>query len=97
MSGLYSRGLWASAGLILLTLTGCASDPVQPLRTPIVRILPAVDSVVLFPVQRPDIEEGDDVRLLARRALDYGDENARRLEQARVSYTLIAQRYASQK
>jgi hypothetical protein len=42
---------------------------------------------------RPTLEVGDDVRLLARKALDYGDENARRLEQARKNYGRVVTSY----
>jgi len=47
------------------------------------------------PAPRPLIREGDDVRLVARRALDYGDQNAQRLEQARAAYETVRDLYAA--
>jgi hypothetical protein len=42
---------------------------------------------------RPTLEVGDDARLLTRKALDYGDENARRLAQARKNYGRVVTSY----
>jgi hypothetical protein len=69
-------------------MTACSSTA-----TVVARTLPAVDLVVPQPAPRPAITVGSDARLLARRALDYGDQNAARLEQARGAYGAIVQTY----
>lgn len=60
---------------------------------PSARLLPSADAVVPDPVPRPAARKGDDARLVARRALSYGDANADRLEQARRAYEAIVQGY----
>ena len=45
------------------------------------------------PARRPEIRPGADARLLARRALDYGDGNAARLRQARDAYEAVRLEY----
>jgi hypothetical protein len=64
-----------------------------PAAVPVPRSLPPVHSIVPETAPRPTLEVGDDVRLLARKALDYGDENARRLEQARKNYGRVVTSY----
>lgn len=72
-------------------LSGCVGTG----SAPITRRLPAADLIVPAPAPRPAIREGDDVRLLARRALDYGDQNAARLQQARKAYEAVQKHYAA--
>ena len=73
-------------------LSACAHIP-SP-RIPLARDLPPVRDVVPDPAPRPVIRKGDDARLLARRALDYGDANAARLGQARDAYQGVVDAYA---
>lgn len=56
---------------------------------PTARDLPAASLVVPEPVARPSVRVGDDARLLALRALLYGDQNAARLRQARDAYEAV--------
>ena len=73
-------------------MAGCARD-LSP--APLQRRLPASELIVPEPLARPAIRQGDDARLLARRALDYGDGNAARLRQARDAYEALRDNYAT--
>jgi len=53
--------------------------------------------VVPDPVARPTIRKGDDARIVARKALDYGDQNAARLRQGRTAYEALAKQYGGTK
>lgn len=75
-----------AAVLMTPTLAGCAKEP-RP--APLSRDLPAGELIVPAPAPRPAITVGMDARLLARRALDYGDANARLLTAARSSYEAL--------
>ena len=70
-----------------LMVSGCVTTATKP---PIARTLPPADQVVLDPAPRPVPEKGGDARVLARRALDYGDQNAARLKQSRETYRAVA-------
>lgn len=56
----------------MVILSGCASTNTAP----IIPQLPAAKAIFPEPVPRPEIRVGDDARILARRALGYGDSNA---------------------
>lgn len=51
--------------------------------------------MVPAPAARPRPRKGEDVRLFARRALNYGDENAAKLAQAGEAYGAIADHYGA--
>jgi hypothetical protein len=72
-------------------MTTCASCVAS--LEPLPRQLPSAGLVVPAPAPRPLIRAGDDARLVARRALDYGDANAQRLEQARAIYEAVRAEY----
>lgn len=59
------------------------------------RELPAAELLFQPPAPRPAIMAGTDARLLARRALDYGDGNAERLAQARQAYERLRETLAT--
>jgi len=61
---------------------------------PLARRLPPVGDIVPVPLPRPQVRKGDDARIVARRALDYGDGNARGLAQARDAYGQLVEDYA---
>lgn len=48
--------------------------------------LPPASAIFLDPLDPPTPRENEDARLFSRRALDYGDGNADRLEQSRRNY-----------
>lgn len=54
------------------------------------RLLPAVADVIPAPAARPAPARGEDARIFARRALDYGDANAAALTDAAARYGAIA-------
>lgn len=60
---------------------------------PSARHLPSAEAIVPESAPRPVIGKGDDARLVARKALSYGDANADRLEQARRAYEVVIQGY----
>lgn len=52
--------------------------------------------MVSDPVERPPpLRKGEDVRLYARKALDYGDANAELLRQGKGNYRAIVEQYAA--
>ncbi len=82
----------AAAAVLLAALTaGCAT---MPGRTRVARELPPAHHIVADPAPRPIPRKGDDARVFARRALDFGDANAMRLEQARESYQAVADEFS---
>lgn len=82
----------AQAGAITM-ICGAVGACASQVTAPVSRILPPVALVVPDPAPRPPIRKGDDVRIVARKALDFGDANALRLEQARAAYQAIADEY----
>lgn len=54
------------------------------------RALPPVADIVPAPAVRPIPMRGEDARLYARRALDYGDENAAGLRSGAEAYARLA-------
>ncbi|GEP11840.1 hypothetical protein [Methylobacterium gnaphalii] len=58
------------------------------------RSLPPVADIIAAPAPRPVPGRGEDARLFARRALDYGDANAAGLLQSGERYGALAERMA---
>ena len=82
------RGALAALALsTTLTSIGCAPTISGVSRPDVTaRALPRVDDVIRPPLKRPAPSRGEDARLFARRALDYGDANAAALVDGREAY-----------
>lgn len=60
-------------------------------------MLPARELIVPEPSKRPTPQLGDDARIFARKALDYGDSNRQRLIQAGENYQTLIDTYGGEK
>lgn len=90
MSLLKTAPKLTAVGLMALTLGACQTAS----RPPLSRSLPPASQIFATPAKRPAITKGGDARVLALRALNYGDANAARLEQARGTYEAVRVEYA---
>lgn len=81
---------WALAGCLTLTSAACGTTRGLSGAAPGVRTLPPVADIVPAPAPRPVPKRGEDARLYARRALDYGDANAAGLGDAANRYGALA-------
>lgn len=82
---------WALAGCLTLTSAACGTTRGLSSAAPGVRTLPPVADIVPAPATRPVPKRGEDARLYARRALDYGDANAAGLGDAADRYGALAE------
>ena len=92
-----SRGALVAVALsTTLTSTACAPTTTGLSRPDVTaRMLPRVDDVIRAPAPRPVPRKGDDARLFARRALDYGDANGAALVDGRAAYERVRDELAS--
>jgi hypothetical protein len=58
------------------------------------RELPPVDSVIQRATPRPRISLGQDARVVAAEALQYGDENAGKVEAGRANYGRVVSTFS---
>ncbi len=90
------RGALAALALsTMLTSTACAPITTGVSRPDVTaRVLSRVDDVIRSPAPRPAPSRGEDARLFARRALDYGDANAAALADGREAYEDLRRGFA---
>lgn len=82
---------WGLVACLTLTLPACGTTRGLSSAAPGARVLPPVADIVPLPTPRPVPKRGEDARLYARRALDYGDANAASLGDAADRYGALAE------
>ena len=82
-----------AASCILLTLAACQSTWGGKDVAPSALVLPNAVDVVPDPVDRPPVAVGEDLGIVARRYATYGDQNAKRLRDARQNYMDVRDAY----
>ena len=77
------------AGLAMMMLSSCSQTYSQSRRQ-----LPESSLIVPEPAKRPVAKKGDSGKVLAVKALGYGDQNADKLKRAKRNYECVRVTYA---